>query len=118
MFKKFFVAGLLVTIFIFVGNQEKVSAYDVYCGNFSDGSTAYLMTESIDKRTGEDWAKLYCRVKAVNGNTVMYYVDYSFYASGGGVEFKSSQGYSGAFGGARRYNPYPFESNIFEIAYR
>jgi len=108
---------LLSVAIIFVGGVEKVSAYDIYCGTFFDGSAAYLMTESIDKRIGEDWAQVYCRLKAVNGHAVLYYVDYSFYASGGGVEFTCSQGYSGAFGGARRYNPYPFESNIFEIAY-
>ena len=121
MNKKILSVMLLAAVLIFVGGQEKVSAYDVYCGTFRDGNKAYLMTETI--RYGETnydgW--LTCRVKAVKNNSVTAYIDYSFDISEGGtVGFSNSQGFSGRFGGmySRHGSPYPVASEIFETAYR
>ena len=121
MFKKFFVATFLAVAIIFVGGQEKVSAYDVYCGTYGDGNKAYLMTETIRYGASNYDGWLTCRVKAVKNNSVTAYIDYRFDISEGGtVGFSNSQGFSGRFGGmySRHGSPYPVASEIFETAYR
>ena len=119
--KKIFSVILLATMFFFV--QEKVFAQDIYCGTFSDGNNAYLMTETIryisyGDSTNEEGID--CKVKSVKNNSVTY-IDYHFDISEGGtVSFTNSRGSSGQFGGvlSRNGSPYPVESEIFENAYR
>ena len=116
MFKKFFSVILFVTM-ILVFEQNKVSAYDVYCGNYSDGAEVYLMSETVYQgQLNEEEAYLDCRVKAVKSGRVIYYVDYRFEYGGGSVTFKNSHGENGAWGGIRLVNSYPLETKIFEIA--
>jgi len=89
MLKKFLSVSLLAVALIFFGSQEKVSAYDVYCGTYRDGNKAYLMTETIQTND----SGMYCTVKAVKGNNVTYiYYKFGF---GRGIWYSNSQGFSG-----------------------
>ena len=70
---KIFVLELLVII------PAKVSAVDYYVGNYSDGSTAYLMTETIERHyeiysDGTGMSEYFFKVKAVykNSNKINY----------------------------------------------
>ena len=115
--KNFFVSAFLMFIIIFMSGQNKVSAYDIYCGNYSDGAEIYLMSETgYEGQINEEEAYLDCRVKAVKSGRVIYYVDYKFEYGGGSVTFKNSHGKNGAWGGVRLVNSYPLETKIFEIA--
>ncbi|MBR5913890.1 MAG: hypothetical protein IKZ58_05975 [Selenomonadaceae bacterium] len=120
--RKIFSMIILVASFFLCG-QEKVFAYDVYCGTYKDGREAYLMTETIKFISYGDASYeegLNCQVKATKGNSVIY-IDYHFDISEGGtVGFTNSQGNSGRFGGvlSRKGSPYPIESEIFENAYK
>ena len=89
--KKFLSVLILSAILIF-SVQEKVFAYDVYCGTFKDGYQAYLMTETIHGQY-EDFS---CRVKAIKNNNVIY-IDYYFYMENGVQCFRNSQGFTGVF---------------------
>ena len=110
---------ILFVIMIFYCGQEKVLAYDVYCGTFRDGSDAYLMTETIQHSETEWYEHITCRVKAIKNGSLISRVDYSFTLSEGGeIRFITSDGQSGVFGGARRSNPYPIASEIFHKSYR
>ena len=117
--KKFLSVILLLAVLILVGGQEKVSAYDIYCGTYSDGSEAYLATETIQFSETEWYDHITCRVKAIKNGTLISRIDYFFTLSeGGGISFNTSDGQSGIFGGARRTNPYPITSEIFHKAYK
>ncbi|MBR1397203.1 MAG: hypothetical protein IJ563_06685 [Selenomonadaceae bacterium] len=117
MFKKIFVVALVTFAIIFVNEQNKVSAYDVYCVNYSDGAEVYLMSETVHQgQLNEEESYLDCRVKAIKSGRVIYYVDYRFEYGGGSVTFKNSHGENGAWGGIRLVNSYPLETKIFEIA--
>ena len=91
--KKFLSVMLLAAMLIFVGGQEKVSAYDYYVGTYSTGFQAYVMTETLHFYGNYRWYTV--RVKATDGRQIVY-VDYSFDGAAGRREtFKNSQGYSG-----------------------
>ena len=77
---KIFVLALLVIV------PAKVSAIDYYVGNYSDGSKAYLMTETV-KKIGKNPEFHYGRyyydyeyevvVKAVYRNSSVKYINYT-----------------------------------------
>ena len=116
--KKIFSMIILLAVLIFAG-QEKVLAYDVYCGTYSDGSDAYLMTETIQHSETQWYEHITCRVKAMKNGSLISRIDYFFTLSdGGGISFNTSDGQSGVFGGARHSNPYPIATEIFNKAYR
>ena len=116
--KKIFSVLILSAILIFAV-QEKVFAYDVYCGTYSDGSGAYLMTETIQHSETQWYEHITCRVKAIKNGVLVSRIDYFFTLSdGGGITFKTSDGESGVFGGARRSNQYPIATEIFNKSYR
>lgn len=116
--KKVLSVIILSTILIF-SLQEKVFAYDIYCGTYSDGSEAYLMTETIQHSETQWYEHITCRVKAIKNGSLVSRIDYFFTLSEGGeIRFTTSDGQSGVFGGARRSNPYPIAAEIFEKSYR
>ena len=91
---------ILLAVLIFAG-QEKVFAYDVYCGTFSDGVDAYLLTETVEQNRYQEssygiWiTDIYCTVKYLKNGSVTY-VDYKFSCSEVGVpHYTNSQGNSG-----------------------
>ena len=86
--KKLLSVVLIAVALIFVGNNQ-AEAQDVYCGTYSDGSKAYLMTETIQTNDSE----MYCTVKATKGNNVIY-IYYKF-GYGRGIWYSNSQGFSG-----------------------
>ena len=90
--KKILSVIILITAIIFVSGQEKVFAYDVYCGTYSDGNAAYLMTETVSGV----FYDFTCRVKAVKNRAVTY-INYRFQWTGGKSfpTFTNSQGFSG-----------------------
>lgn len=117
--KKLLSVVLLAIAIIFVGGQEKVFAYDIYCGTYSDGSEAYLVTETIQFSETEWYDHITCRVKAIKNGTLISRIDYFFtLTEGGEISFNTSDGQSGIFGGARRTNSYPIASEIFHKAYK
>lgn len=120
---KLFYVMFFVAVLVFIGQNNLASAQDVYCGTYSDGREAYLMTETVKFISYGDAnyeEGLNCKVKSVKGNSVIY-IEYNFEISEGGtVGFTNSQGSSGRFGGvlSRKGSPYPVESAIFEAAYK
>ena len=120
--KKIF-SVVMLTLMFFFGQNNFASAKDVYCGTYSDGREAYLMTETVKfinygDATYEEG--LNCKVKSVKGSSVIYIEYYFEISEGGTVGFTDSQGSSGRFGGvlSRHGSPYPIESEIFETAYK
>ena len=109
-----------MSILTFAFWQQKVEAYDFYCGTYNSGLNAYLMTETVRYREAQDYAWIDCRVKAVQDSLVIY-LDYNFeISSGGTISFTNSQGFSGRFGGVlyRKGVIYPVEEKIFNVAYK
>jgi len=87
MLKKFFSVILLATVLIFVGNNAE--AREVYVGSYSDGTSVYLITESVRYRAvgGGAWD---CRVRAGRD-----YLNYQFWVEDTGWQYRNSEGYHG-----------------------
>ena len=94
MFKKFFAAMFLATMILIVG-QSQSEAREVYVGSYSDGSSVYLLTESVSIRSYSPF-RFNCRVRAGYD-----YLNYSFYPYNGSPYYRNNEGYSGyVFGGS------------------
>ena len=95
-----FLAALLV-----VGSSQlnTASAARVYVGSYSDGSEAYLLTESVRIQSRSPYT-FTCTI-----NYDYSYLDYSFYPVQGSPYYRNSEGYQGyVFGGQS-----PVASNIY-----
>ena len=94
---------LAVALIVSGGLNQKVEAYEVYVGNYSDGSPVYLLTHTIVIRSYNPYS-FNCRVRAGYD-----YLDYNFYPSNGSPCYRNSEGYSGyVFGGQS-----PVAANIY-----
>ncbi len=69
------IATLMMALAMLVGAQCRMEAADFYLGNYMDGTTAYLMTESIKESVydrDEGGERYDCWVKIVNPKEVDY----------------------------------------------
>ena len=86
--KKFLSVMILAAILIFVGNSQ-AEARDVYVGSYSDGSSVYLLTETVLIKSHNP-LRFNCRVRAGYD-----YLNYSFYPYNGSPYYRNNEGYSG-----------------------
>jgi len=94
MFKKFFSVMILAAVLVFVGNSQ-VEAREVYVGSYSDGSSVYLLTETVVIKSYSP-LRFNCRVRAGYD-----YLNYQFYPYSGSPYYRNNEGYSGyVFGGS------------------
>ena len=93
--KKFALAMLLAVTLILVGGQaSRAEAGEVYMGSYSDGSSVYLLTHTVNIRSYSPYS-FTCTVRAGRD-----YLDYSFYPSNGSPYYRNSEGYGGyVYGG-------------------
>ena len=69
-------------------------ARPVYVGTYSDGSDAYLLTDTVYIQSRHPY-RFSCTIKYYNS-----YLDYSFFPSNGSPYYRNSEGYEGyVFGG-------------------
>ena len=106
MFKRIFLALAVVAALIFTGTADTpAEARPVYVGTYSDGTDAYLLTESVRIRSYRPYT-FDC--------TVVYsgvYLYYSFYPVNGSPYYRNSEGYEGyVFGGQS-----PVASHIYRF---
>ena len=91
MMKKFFAVFFLAAALLVVGQATKAEAGEVYMGSYSDGSSVYLLTNTVQRRS---WARAYgydCTVRA-GGD----YLNYTFWLSAGDTwRYENSEGYKG-----------------------
>ncbi len=103
MLKKFFASMFFAAVLIFAFGQTQVEARDVYIGSYSDGSSVYLLTETVVIKSYGP-LRFNCRVRAGYD-----YLNYSFYPYNGSPYYRNSEGYSGfVFGGQS-----PVAANIY-----
>ena len=93
MFKKFFAVMLLAVTLMLIGNNQS-EAREVYVGSYSDGSSVYLLTESVQKRVWARSVGFTCTVRAGYDR-----LSYSFYPYNGSPYYRNSEGYSGYVNG-------------------
>lgn len=106
MVKRLFSSVLLVAaLFFMAAPAAPVEASDYYMGTYSDGTHAYLITESVSISSRSPYT-FRCTVK--NAGNYLYY---SFYPSNGSPYYRNSEGYHGyVFGGAS-----PVAANIYRF---
>ncbi len=103
MVKKIFSVMILVAALILVSGQSQADAAEVYVGNYSDGSSVYLLTHTIVIKSYRPYT-FNCRVRAGYD-----YLDYYFFPRNGSPYYRNSEGYEGyANGGAS-----PVAANIY-----
>ena len=95
MLKKCFATMLLAFTLIIVSSQSsQAEAGEVYVGSYSDGSSVYLLTHTVNIRSYSPYS-FTCTVRAGRD-----YLDYSFYPSNGSPYYRNSEGYGGyVYGG-------------------
>ena len=90
MVRRIFLMALLAMALVFTGAQDnRAEAYAQYVGTYSDGSNAYLLTESISIRSRHPYT-FDCTVQYSRGG----YLYYSFYPVNGSPYYRNSEGYS------------------------
>lgn len=91
MVRKIFSVMILAAALIFVGNNQ-AEAREVYVGSYSDGSSVYLLTETIQKLG----APFDCNCTVRAGRD---YLDYTFGGNDNQDDmatwYRNSEGYSG-----------------------
>ena len=92
--KKIFSVMFLAAILIFVGNNQ-AEAREVYVGSYSDGSSVYLLTDTVNRKPGGADYIYTCRVRAGRD-----YLNYEFWLARYDSRtvdwvYKNSEGYSG-----------------------
>ena len=92
--KKLLSVMLLAAVLIFVGNNQ-AEAREVYVGSYSDGSSVYLLTDTVNRKPGGADYIYTCRVRAGRD-----YLSYEFWLGRTGSRtvdwaYKNSEGYSG-----------------------
>ena len=94
--KKFLACAILAVAFIFAAGQTpQAEAYEQYVGSYSDGSSVYLLTETIVIKSHSPY-QFNCRVRAGRD-----YLNYYFSTRNGSPFYRNNEGYSGyVFGGA------------------
>ncbi|SFT60576.1 hypothetical protein SAMN02910356_01281 [Selenomonas sp. GACV-9] len=106
MFKKVVSSILLAAALVFVAAPAvPVEAEDYYMGTYTDGTTAYLVSESIEITSRSPYT-FNCLVR--NSGNDLYY---SFYPNNGSPYYRNSEGYHGyVFGGES-----PIAANIYRF---
>ncbi|BEU88816.1 hypothetical protein TAMA11512_22800 [Selenomonas sp. TAMA-11512] len=95
----------LALVLVGMASPNKAEARHYYVGTYSDGTNAYLVTESIVISSYHPYT-FTCTV--VYENTYLYY---SFFPSNGSPYYRNSEGYEGyVFGGAS-----PVAANIYRF---
>lgn len=104
MFKRIFLALAVVAALMFTGTVDTpAEAASVYVGTYSDGTNAYLQTESVYIKSRSPYT-FDCTI--VYSGVSLYY---SFYPVNGSPYYRNSEGYAGyVFGGQS-----PVASNIY-----
>lgn len=104
MFKRFLMAFAVVAAMMFtVVPDGCAEAESVYMGTYSDGTNAYLLTESVYLKSRNPYT-FDCTI--VYSGVSLYY---SFYPLNGSPYYRNSEGYQGyVFGGQS-----PVASNIY-----
>jgi len=90
--KKVLSVMLLAVAIIFVGNSQ-VEAREVYVGSYSDGSSVYLLTETVKKEMWAHTGGYSCQVRAGRD-----YLEYTFWIDSGDHStwrYENSEGYEG-----------------------
>ncbi|BAL82429.1 hypothetical protein SELR_07210 [Selenomonas ruminantium subsp. lactilytica TAM6421] len=107
MIKRILVAFAVVAALVFsgaAGTDTDAEAAHVYVGTYSDGTDAYLVTESVYVKSRSPYT-FNC--------TIVYSgvsLHYSFYPVNGSPYYRNSEGYEGyVFGGQS-----PVASNIYQ----
>ena len=102
MVKRFFSAMILATALVLAGNVQ-AEAGEVWVGNYSDGSSVYLLTHTVSIQSYRPYT-FYCTVRAGRD-----YLDYHFYPVNGSPYYRNSEGYEGYVNGGAS----PVASNIY-----
>ncbi len=88
--KKILSVTLLAAILIFVAGSQ-AEAREVYVGNYSDGSSVYLLTETVKRQVWAHAGGFTCTVRAGRD-----YLDYTFWGDDRrGYQYENSEGYKG-----------------------
>ena len=92
MRKVFFAMLLAITLILIGGQNNQAEASEVYVGSYSDGTSVYLLTETIQKRAWAHAGGYSCTVRAGRD-----YLDYTFWYPGGysNWQYENSEGYKG-----------------------
>lgn len=86
--KKFLSIMLLAVTLIFVSGQNQAEARELYVGKYSDGTSVYVLTETVNSIGGGRWSG--CKVRAGRN-----YLDYNFCHNKGNPTYENSEGYKG-----------------------
>ena len=103
MVKKLFAAMILAFALVVAGQTSTAEAGEVYVGNYSDGSSVYLLTHTVSISSYRPY-RFTCRVRAGYD-----YLNYSFYPVNGSPYYHNSEGYEGYVNGGAS----PVASNIY-----
>ena len=93
----------VVTLILVSIQNNQAEASEVYVGNYSDGTSVYLLTESVNIRSRSPY-NFTCIVRAGYD-----YLNYSFFPLNGSPYYKNSEGYEGYVNGGNS----PVASNIY-----
>ena len=104
MIKRFSLMMLLAVALLFISSQNnQAEASEVYVGSYSDGTSVYLLTETVNIRSRSPY-NFTCRVRAGYD-----YLSYSFYPYNGSPYYRNSEGYEGYVNGGQS----PVASSIY-----
>lgn len=103
MTKKLFAAMILAFALVVAGQTSTAQAEEVYVGSYSDGTSVYLLTETVNISSYRPY-RFTCTVR-----TGSDYLEYSFYPSNGSPYYRNSEGYEGYVNGGAS----PVASNIY-----
>ena len=104
MVKRIAVMMILAVALVFAGSQaNQAEARDVYVGSYSDGTSVYLLTQSVNILSYSPY-NFTCTVRAG-----WDYLDYSFFPYNGSPYYRNSEGYEGYVNGGQS----PVASSIY-----
>ena len=92
MVKKFFSVMILAAVLVLAGNTQ-AEAGEVWVGNYSDGSSVYLLTHTVSIQSYRPYT-FTCTVRAGYD-----YLNYRFYPVNGSPYYRNSEGYEGYVNG-------------------
>lgn len=111
--KKFFGVMILVAALVVVGQVSKVEAAEVYVGSYSDGTSVYLLTQTISKNYYGSRFVFKCSVRA-GGDYLSYVFEGDNNMDDMATTYRNSEGYSGGVYGGNS----PVARAIYEYIYR
>lgn len=106
MLKKIFATVLLAAVLVIAGGQDnRAEAGERYVGSYSDGTSVYLLTHTVNIRSYSPYS-FTCSVRAGYD-----YLNYSFYPVNGSPYYRNSEGYEGYVNGGAS----PVAENIYRF---